>query len=63
MDSTTGVLYAEKDEALAAGVKVESLVSMEGSVEAVIAISEAVKKERRRKNKQARKSRKKNRRK
>lgn len=63
MDTTTGNLYPSAAKAFEAGVDPNNVVEISGSWSAVVAVSDAVKKERRRKNKQARKSRKKNRKK
>lgn len=61
MDSNTGKLYSQNAAAIEDGIAAADLVSMEGSIEAIISISTAVKKDRRKKNKKARESRKKNR--
>lgn len=61
MDISTGEIYGSKEHALKAGASADNIVELIGSKEAVITVSGAVKDARRRKNKAARKSRKKNR--
>lgn len=63
MDSRTGNLYPTIDDARHAGVPNEHIVTITGPVLGVMQVSAAVKADRRRRAKAARKSRKANRRK
>lgn len=61
MDSSTGKLYETAQKALDDGVDPADLVMLEGPPEAVRAVSDAVKAQRRKRNKAARAARKRNR--
>ena len=66
MDSNTGELYKDKDEALKSGVLKEDIVELEGTEEAIKRVSTAVKshyrfEKEKKKRKQQRESRRKNR--